>query len=207
MPCALASRICVCRYCTCVCREPSPTLSPTDPVPRDLLTLCPAASSGPQGLYTAYIQPICSPNLYVCMDGWIYTVYIYASWAYKGFVPSSRQWHTHAQTHTHTYTCTHTRLLLAIEAATAILIHILRAHAHMPGRCRYLQLLLCAQVPEAIRLAKRHFPPFFAAHAAQVVCLFLYPPTLPPTHPLTHPPTHARMHACMHARSLTKKEA
>ena len=36
---------------------PSPTLSPTDPVPRGLLTLCPAASSGPQGLYTAYIQP------------------------------------------------------------------------------------------------------------------------------------------------------
>jgi len=35
---------------------PSPTLSPTDPVPRGLLTLCPAASSGPQGLYTAYIR-------------------------------------------------------------------------------------------------------------------------------------------------------
>jgi len=35
---------------------PSPTLSPTDPVPRGLLTLCPGASSGPQGLYTAYIQ-------------------------------------------------------------------------------------------------------------------------------------------------------
>jgi len=28
-------------------RLPSPTLSPTDPVPRGLLTLCPAASSGP----------------------------------------------------------------------------------------------------------------------------------------------------------------
>ena len=28
---------------------PSPTLSPTDPVHRGLLTLCPAASSGPQG--------------------------------------------------------------------------------------------------------------------------------------------------------------
>ena len=28
---------------------PSPTLSPTDPVPRGLLTLCPGASSGPQG--------------------------------------------------------------------------------------------------------------------------------------------------------------
>ena len=39
---------------------PSPTLSPTDPVPRGLLTLCPWASSGPQGLYTAYIQPIYS---------------------------------------------------------------------------------------------------------------------------------------------------
>ena len=37
---------------------PSPTLSPTDPVPRGLPTLCPGASSGPQGLYTAYIQPI-----------------------------------------------------------------------------------------------------------------------------------------------------
>jgi len=34
------------------------TLSPTDPVPRGLLTLCPWASSGPQGLHTAYIQPI-----------------------------------------------------------------------------------------------------------------------------------------------------
>jgi len=34
----------------------SPTLSPTDPVSRGLLTLCPWASSGPQGLYTAYIQ-------------------------------------------------------------------------------------------------------------------------------------------------------
>ena len=44
---------------------PSPTLSPTDPLPRGLLTLCPAASSGPQGLYTAYIQPIYS----------LYTVY------------------------------------------------------------------------------------------------------------------------------------
>ena len=39
---------------------PSPTLSPTDPVPRGLLTLCLWASSGPQGLYTAYIQPIYS---------------------------------------------------------------------------------------------------------------------------------------------------
>ena len=28
---------------------PSPTLSPSDPVPRGLLTLCPEASSGPQG--------------------------------------------------------------------------------------------------------------------------------------------------------------
>ena len=37
---------------------PSPTLSPTDPVPRGLLTLCPGASSGPQGLYTAYTQAI-----------------------------------------------------------------------------------------------------------------------------------------------------
>jgi len=37
---------------------PPPTLSPTDPVPRGLLTLCPAANSGPQGLYTAHIQPI-----------------------------------------------------------------------------------------------------------------------------------------------------
>ena len=36
--------------------RPSPTLSPTDPVPRGLLTLCPGASSGPQGLYTAYID-------------------------------------------------------------------------------------------------------------------------------------------------------
>jgi hypothetical protein len=37
---------------------PSPTLSPTHPVPRGLLNLCPSASSGPQGLHTAYIQPI-----------------------------------------------------------------------------------------------------------------------------------------------------
>jgi len=43
--------------------RPSPTLSPTDPVPRGLLTLCPWASSGLQGLYTAYTQPIYS--LYV----------------------------------------------------------------------------------------------------------------------------------------------
>ena len=33
----------------CASCVPSPTLSPTDPVPRGLLTLCPAASSGPQG--------------------------------------------------------------------------------------------------------------------------------------------------------------
>ena len=38
----------------------------TDPVPCGLLTLCPWASSGPQGLYTAYIQPIYS----------LYTAYI-----------------------------------------------------------------------------------------------------------------------------------
>ena len=30
--------------------RPSPTLSPTDPAPRGLLTLCPGASSGAQGL-------------------------------------------------------------------------------------------------------------------------------------------------------------
>ena len=36
------------RVRACV-RVPSPTLSPTDPVPRGLLTLCPGASSGPQG--------------------------------------------------------------------------------------------------------------------------------------------------------------
>jgi len=46
---------------------PSPTLSPTDRVPRGLLTLCPAASSGPQGLYTAYTQPIHS--LYTACTG------------------------------------------------------------------------------------------------------------------------------------------
>ena len=61
------------------------------------------------------IRDVC---MYVCMYGYIS---IYASSAYIGFVPSSRQWHTHAQTHTHTYTHTHTCLLLAIEAATAIL--------------------------------------------------------------------------------------
>ena len=38
--------------------RPSPTLSPTDPAPRGLLTLCPGASSGPQGLYTAYMRAI-----------------------------------------------------------------------------------------------------------------------------------------------------
>ena len=42
----------------CCLMPPSPTLSPTDPVPRGLLTQCPCASSGPQGLYTAYTQPI-----------------------------------------------------------------------------------------------------------------------------------------------------
>jgi len=31
----------------CELSAPSPTLSPTDPVPRGLLTLCPGASSGP----------------------------------------------------------------------------------------------------------------------------------------------------------------
>ena len=49
-----------------MCR-PSPTLSPTDPVPRGLLTLCPWASSGPHrayiqpiySLYAAYMPPIC----------------------------------------------------------------------------------------------------------------------------------------------------
>ena len=45
---ALAS---LCRHHLAHMRTPSPTLSPTDPVPRGLLTLCPAAaaSSGPQG--------------------------------------------------------------------------------------------------------------------------------------------------------------
>ena len=52
---------------------PSPTLSPTDPVPRSLLTVCPGASSGPQGLYTAYIQPICS--LYTAYIQPIYSLY------------------------------------------------------------------------------------------------------------------------------------
>jgi len=51
---------------------PSPTLSPTDPVPRGLLTLCPWGSSGPQGLYTAYIQPIYS--LYAAYMQPIYSV-------------------------------------------------------------------------------------------------------------------------------------
>ena len=31
---------------------------PTDPVPRGLLTLCPAASSGPQGLYTVQLPDL-----------------------------------------------------------------------------------------------------------------------------------------------------
>jgi len=79
------SCVCVCIYvsifvcihsftfpCKCVRTSrpsmPSPTLSPTDPVPRGLLTLCPWASSGPQGLYTAYMQPIYR----------LYTVYIQA---------------------------------------------------------------------------------------------------------------------------------
>ena len=52
---------------------PSPTLSPTDPVPRGVLTLCPWASSGPQGLYTAYMQPICS--LYTAYIQPIYSLY------------------------------------------------------------------------------------------------------------------------------------
>ena len=43
--------------------SPSPTLSPTDPAPRGLLTLCPGASSG----------PLCQ-CMYVC----IFNIYIYA---------------------------------------------------------------------------------------------------------------------------------
>jgi len=50
-----------CVYMGVWCMLPSPTLSPTDPVPRSLLNLCPWASSCPQGLHTAYIQPIYSP--------------------------------------------------------------------------------------------------------------------------------------------------
>ena len=52
---------------------PSPTLTPTDPVPRGLLTLCPWASSGAQGLYTAYIQPIYS--LYTAYMQPLYRLY------------------------------------------------------------------------------------------------------------------------------------
>ena len=59
-------RISACHTHTCPCpwrRAPSPTLSPTDPVPRGLLILCPGATSDPQGLYiyslyAAYMQPI-----------------------------------------------------------------------------------------------------------------------------------------------------
>ena len=51
---ARASVHCVCiwpcmKQHMCVCIYTEPTLSPTDTVPRGLLTLCPAASSGPQG--------------------------------------------------------------------------------------------------------------------------------------------------------------
>ena len=67
-----ASRFASLANSTQVC-EPSPTLSPTDPVPRGLLTLCPWASSGPQGLYTAYIQPIYS--LYAAYMQPIYSLY------------------------------------------------------------------------------------------------------------------------------------
>ena len=53
---------------------PSPTLSPTDPVPRGLLTLCPWASSGPQStepIYAvyrpwAYIRCILRAGACVC---------------------------------------------------------------------------------------------------------------------------------------------
>jgi len=59
---------------------PSPTLLPTHPVPRGLLTLCPWASSCPQGLYTAYIQPICS----------LYTAYIHESLPLSAFSQLAR---------------------------------------------------------------------------------------------------------------------
>ena len=63
--CDAITGVCVCARARVRMREPSPTLSPTDPVPRGLLTLRPAASSGPQGLYTAYIQPIYSVHVAV----------------------------------------------------------------------------------------------------------------------------------------------
>ena len=53
----------------------------TDPVPRGLLTLCPWASSDPQGLYTAYIQPVYS----------LYTAYIQPIYSlYTACLPCSR---------------------------------------------------------------------------------------------------------------------
>ena len=65
MPCEckkrkLARSLCS-SMCACLC-VPSPTLSPTDPVPRGLLTLCPGASSGP---YTAYIPHTYRVRAYV----------------------------------------------------------------------------------------------------------------------------------------------
>ena len=57
---------------------PSPTLSPTDPVPRGLLTLCPGASSGPlcQCMYVCIFNIYMYIYVYICIYAYIYT-YIY----------------------------------------------------------------------------------------------------------------------------------
>ena len=61
-----------CVYMGVWCMLPSPTLSPTDPVPRSLLNLCPGQVLAHRAyiqptyiLYTAHVQPIYSLYLYV----------------------------------------------------------------------------------------------------------------------------------------------
>ena len=82
---------------------PSPTLSPTDPVPRGLLTLCPAASSGP-GAQLHVVQRERASIRRVCPLSLSLSLSLFLSLTHT---LSLSRTHTETQTRAHTYTKAH----------------------------------------------------------------------------------------------------
>ena len=113
-------------------RVPSPTLSPTHPVPRGLLTLCPAASSGPY-LQTALPCYVRLAVLFICLCPSL-CVYVYA-YAYAYVYVYVR---VYLHVNTYVYTCISCILHLRLAHASCCTMSYLTIHIYLSLSYRYI---------------------------------------------------------------------
>ena len=118
--------------------QPSPTLSPTDPVPRDLLTLCPAASSGPY-LQTALPCYVRLAVLFICLcPSLCVYVYVYA-YAYAYVYVYVR---VYLHVNTYVYTCISCILHLRLAHASCCTMSYLTIYISLSPSDTYIHICI-----------------------------------------------------------------